>query len=185
MDHDLNNNIIISEDYSKFDIGFIPNGKLLFAKCPDCGYLQQFELGQGTIFQNDTCPNCNSDECAYYTEEIFENIRIYFIYSDCKYKISELRDFNGDTKLVKDVSKYLGETYFDEPWDLNDNKLYDVDYFIKFKLSSDECILINKEDIDILLYFKYKNTNLNSIYYIDEHNKVCKLSKIDVSVSIS
>jgi len=184
MAHNLNNSIIISED-SKFDRGFIPNDKLLFAKCPDCGYLQQFELGQGTIFKDNICPSCNSGDCDYYTEEIFENTTVYFVYSDYKYKISEFTDMNSDIKLTKDVSKYLGETYFDAPWKLNDDKLYDVDYFIKFKLSSDECILINKEDTDILLYFKYKNTNLNNIYYIDKHNKICKLSKIDVSISIS
>lgn len=185
------NDIIINlnDNEPKFPIGWTPEkGQKIFVKCGNCGDLHEIFLGQGDIYENNECPNCGEEDYRTTYENLFEVRDVYYLYSRKKYILSEYDDLNNDINLTINSCKYLGETFFEEKWNINNEELMSIKDYLDEEKYKDDIFLINKEDAEtllyILLYIKVNNASLERFYIIDNALKVTKLRNINITVNL-
>jgi PHP family Zn ribbon phosphoesterase len=183
------NDIILEYDKNdNFKKGFVPEeGQKIYAKCDGCGTLYEVLLGQGNVCLNNECTKCGYDfGDGFVTYHIFETVDVYFVYSDIKYVEPFMdkgrTDLNHNIPLTINVSKVLGETFFEEIWGIYEKGFTPIKEFLE--KYPEDFILINKNDEQMYLYLKFYDIPLDRIYIIDEDQNVSRLYKINISINI-
>lgn len=175
-----NNDIVkLWGDKSEFKRGFIPKeGQKIFVECDKCHKLYEIQLGQGELDEECEC----GEEVFYDTFELFENTDVWFLYSDEKYA-DEIydADLNGCNELVINTSKIVGETYFEDKWDIYDENNYSVNEYAS--RHTDEYFMINKNDQNTLIHV-FNKLPLNRILIVDENKNVFKLKGIKINIEL-